>query len=320
MSVPQAIDAPVVMLDGPATGVLKYHAIEYAVIDGYRPLQLDLYLPAAPTTTLRPAIVFVHGGGWSVGSRRRFGRAFRAWTPTPLELMALAGFAVVCVDYRLSAEARFPAQLHDCKAAVRWLRAHAEELHVDGGRIVAWGESAGGHLALLLGLTGDRRDVDDGLDGAVGEHLDQRSDVCAVVDWYGVTDLLAANSQRHPNSAADHDATDSYESQLVGAPVQQVPEASRRASPMTYAHAGAPPVQIHHGDADLVVPYRQSVELVRTLTELEVDVEFVTLPGTDHFWIGAPDIAAIFQASLAFANNASLGTGNSYDEADSNTT
>ncbi len=284
------------------SGVTKVHAVEYATVEGFRPLQLDLYLPptdAAGPNPGSPAILFIHGGGWALGSRRRFGRAFAAWEQSPLELLAAAGFVVAAVDYRLSGEAAFPAQLHDCTAAIRWLRANASELHLDVDRIISWGESAGGHLSLMVGLTGNRADMR----GAVGEHLDQRSDVCGVVDWYGVTDLLSAASQRHPESSVDQDSAESFESRLLGAPVQTVPVAARFASPMTYVHVDAPPVQIHHGDADLLVPYAQSVALVSALEDAEVPVEFVTLPGADHFWIGAPDIAAIFNASLAFAKH-----------------
>jgi acetyl esterase/lipase len=283
------------------SGVTKVHAVEYAVVEGFRPLQLDLYLPPATglVDTQSPAILFIHGGGWAVGSRRRFGRAFAAWEQSPLELLAAAGFVVAAVDYRLSGEAAFPAQLHDCTAAIRWLRANADSLHIDVDRVVSWGESAGGHLSLMVGLTGNRADMH----GTVGEHLDQRSDVCGVVDWYGVTDLLSAASQRHPSSTVDQDSAASFESRLLSAPVQTVPDAARFASPITYVHGDAPPVQIHHGDADLMVPYEQSNALVAALEDAEVSVEFVTLPGADHFWIGAPDIAAIFNASLAFAKH-----------------
>ena len=137
-----------------ASGVQVHHGVEFATVEGFRPLLLDLYLPA-PGTASGAAIVYVHGGGWAVGTRRRFGRAFVAWSPTPLDLLAQAGFVVATVDYRLSGEAHFPAQLHDVKAAVRWIRGNAGPLGVDSTRVVAWGESAGGHLAMLAGLTGD---------------------------------------------------------------------------------------------------------------------------------------------------------------------
>jgi acetyl esterase/lipase len=289
-----ALNAPGLTLD---SGVIKHHAVDIAIVEGYRPIQVDVYLPPSPTTKPGPAIIFIHGGGWALGSRRRFGRAFAAWPTSPHELLALEGFAVICVDYRLSSEAIFPAQVHDCKAAIRWTRANAAELNIDPERIMSWGESAGGHLSLLMGLTGSN----DELNGTVGEHLSVRSDVCGSVDWYGFSDLLASQSQRHPNSSHDHDGPDSFESRLLGGPLQSMRELAKQASPLTHVHADAPPIQIHHGDADLVVPYAQSETLVSALTELEVNVEFVTIPEADHFWIGAPDVVAIFEASKAFA-------------------
>src|SRR3954471_1563942 len=161
-----------------ASGVEVHHGVEFATVEGYRPLLLDLYLPA-PATGSGAAIVYMHGGGWAVGTRRRFGRAFIPWSPTPLDLLARAGFVVATVDYRLSGEAHFPAQLHDVKAAVRWVRGNARTLGVDIARIVAWGESAGGHLAMLAGLTGH----DTALDGEVGAFLDESSAVSGVIYW-----------------------------------------------------------------------------------------------------------------------------------------
>jgi acetyl esterase/lipase len=289
-----ALNAPGLTFD---SGVIKHHAVDIAIVEGYRPIQVDVYSPARRRANPGPAIVFIHGGGWALGSRRRFGRAFAAWPTSPLELLALEGFTVVSVDYRLSREAHFPAQVHDCKAAIRWTRANAAELNVDPDRIMSWGESAGGHLSLMMGLTGD----DEAMNGDVGEHVSVRSDVCGVVDWYGFSDLLASQSQRHPSSTHDHDGPTSFESQLLGGPLQSMEELAKQASPLSHVHADAPPIQIHHGDADLVVPYAQSEVLVRALMELELNVEFVTIPGADHFWIGAPDIEAIFDASKAFA-------------------
>src|SRR3954454_20929950 len=183
-----------------ASGVEVHHGVEFAGVEGYRPLLLDLYLPA-PATGSGAAIVYMHGGGWAVGTRRRFGRAFIPWSPTPLDLLARAGFVVATVDYRLSGEAHFPAQLHDVKAAVRWVRGNARTLGVDTTRVVAWGESAGGHLAILAGLTGN----DGALHGDVGEFLDQSSAVSAVIDWYGPMNLLSMASQHPPGADYDPD-------------------------------------------------------------------------------------------------------------------
>jgi acetyl esterase/lipase len=279
------------------SGVTVHHGVEFATVEGFRPLLLDLYLPPAGTAT-GAAIVYLHGGGWAVGSRRRFGRAFASWSPTPLDLLAHAGFAVATVDYRLSSEAQFPAQLHDVKAAVRWVRANAANLGIAPGRVIAWGESAGGHLAMLAGLTGDRAD----LGGDVGEFTGESSAVTGVVDWYGPMNLSSIGSQHAPDSEKRPDDAGSWESSLVGSPLQSNPERTAAASPISYVHAAAPPIQIHHGTVDTQVPFAQSVEFVDALRRAGGDAELIVVEGSDHFWTGAPDLRAIFEASLAFAH------------------
>lgn len=278
------------------SGVAVHHGVEFAVVEGYRPLLLDLYVPA-PAVASGAAIVYLHGGGWAVGSRRRFGRAFASWSPTPLDLLAQAGFVVATVDYRLSGEACFPAQLHDVKAAIRWVRGNAERVGVDVGRIMTWGESAGGHLALLAGLTGDAPEVQ----GAVGDFVDRSSAVAGVVDWYGPTNLLSIAAQHAPGSEKRPDDPASWESSMVGAPLQSDPDRTLAASPISYVNAAAPPIQIHHGTVDTQVPCAQSVEFVDALRAAGASADLILVEGSDHFWTGAPDLAAIFHASLAFA-------------------
>jgi acetyl esterase/lipase len=284
--------APVSTLD---SGVCVHHGVEFASVEGFRPLLLDLYLPVA--SGLRPAIIYLHGGGWAVGTRRRFGRAFTSWSPTALDRLAQAGFAVATLDYRLSGEARFPAQLHDVKAGIRWVRGNSSRLGIDPARMITWGESAGGHLAMLAALTGDRPD----LEGSIGEHLGQSSAVSGVIDWYGPMNLLSLGSQHPPDSDKRPDDADSWESTMVGVPLQTDPARSLAASPISYVHADAPPAHIHHGNADALVPYAQSVEFAEALRAAGGTVELITVEGSDHFWTGAPDLSAIFDASLAFA-------------------
>ena len=153
------------------------------------------------TSTCRPErlhpfllSVFLHGGGWRVGSRHSVGPAYAGWSPSPFERLAQAKIAVASVDYRLSGEAQWPAQLYDAKAAVRWLRARADEIGIDPSRIAAWGESAGGHLAALLGLTGPDLDGEIGITGP-------SSAVVAVAAWYAPSDLatVAADTWRRPD-------------------------------------------------------------------------------------------------------------------------
>jgi acetyl esterase/lipase len=256
-----------------STGGTKYHGVEVGVSEGYRPLVVDLYLPE-PTDKPAPAIVYIHGGAWRVGTRRRFGRAFVGWSPTPLARLAAAGFAVATVDYRLSSEARFPAQLEDVQAVIRWMRTSAGELGIDGDRIVAWGESAGGHLASLAGVTGDRATGDD---------------VCGVISWYGPADMRNVTD---PASA---------EARLLGGTAAELPDLARSASPAALAHPGAPRFQLHHGTQDTMVPISESEALAAALDDVGVPVEFIRIEGADHFWIGAPSLEAIFDASVGFA-------------------
>jgi acetyl esterase/lipase len=294
LSVPAAdFGAPISTLP---SGVTAHHGIEFAVIEGFRPLLLDLHLPVASSAT-GAAIVHLHGGGWAVGSRRRFGRAFASWAPSPFQRLAQAGFVVAAVDYRLSGEARFPAQLHDVKAAIRWLRGNSPKLGVDPAKVIAWGESAGGHLAMLAGLTADRPE----LQGDIGDYLAESSAVAGVVDWYGPMNLLSLGSQHPIGSDKRPDDAGSWESSMVGVPLQTDPARTLAASPISYVNSAAPPVQIHHGTVDTQVPFAQSVEFVEALRAAGGTADFVVVEGSDHFWTGAPDLAAIFDASLAFA-------------------
>lgn len=264
-------------------------AVEYSAPVGFRPLELDLYVPDAAGPF--PAIVFLHGGGWRVGTRRVFCPSWRDWRPDPFHRLVAAGFAVASIDYRLSGEAVFPAQLDDAKAAVRWLRSRAEEVGLDPGRVVAWGESAGGHLAALLGLAGDRAEATSGRPSA---------SVAGVVDWYGPADLTALAAQALPTAVVRSDAPDSRESLLIGAPLSQATDLARRASPACYVHAGAPPFHIAHGGADRFVPAAQSRQLSDALRAVGADAEYTEVPGADHMWIGAADPEAIFDAAVDF--------------------
>ena len=176
-----------------ADGSKRYEGITYAVPIGYRPLQLDLWVPAGATPP--PLVVWIHGGAWLIGDRRYLPETLR---PNQLfdELLA-AGLAVATIDYRLSHEAKFPAQLHDAKAAVRYLRTHADLLGIDTTRIGVWGESAGGHLAAMVGLTGQRPDLEGNL-GVLGPS----SAVDVVVDWYGPADMERQPRPVHPPDVA----------------------------------------------------------------------------------------------------------------------
>lgn len=267
-----------------------HRAVEYAAPPGYRPLLLDLYIPHDDRP---PVIVFLHGGGWRLGTRSVFCPTWRDWDPNPFHRLAATGFAVASVDYRLSGEAVFPAQLHDVTAAVRWLHTRADELGVDTTRIVAWGESAGAHLAALLGLTATRTDS-----GIGGPPLPPP---VGVVDWYGPADLTTMDAQALPTAIARSNTPDSREARLIGASPGQAPELARRASPVAHVHPGAPPFHIAHGDTDRFVPPAQSRQLADALRADDVPVELTEVPGADHMWMGADHPEMIFEAAVNFA-------------------
>jgi excisionase family DNA binding protein len=267
-------------------GVRVLGGVPYADLPGVRPLELDLYLPpTADVDTPTPVVVFLHGGGWRLGSRRSLGPSYAGTIPHPFEQVAAAGIAVASADYRLSGEQTWPAPLHDAKAAVRWLRSRGLEAGLDPARIGAWGESAGGHLALLLGLTGVGSGVD--LDGDVGV-VGGSSAVRALAAWYAPSDLTALPH----DLGADPAAGDTREAQLLGAPLSAVPDLVRQASPITYVTADASPILLLHGDSDRLIPGAQSVRLDAALRHVGVVVEFETYPGADHMWSGAPEVAA----------------------------
>jgi len=289
-----------------ADGVRVLPSIRYAGVPGYRPLELDLYLPPDAGSAPAPVVVFVHGGGWLVGSRNTVGPMFAGAGPTPFARVAQAGIAVASVDYRLSGESTWPAALHDVKAAVRWLRARGDEAGIDPGRIAAWGESAGGHLAALLGLTGrasaggeEGAGTDDrgrALEGDVGV-TGRSSGVAAVVAWYTPSDVARVAT----DNGADPAAPDSREALFLGGPVSAVPERAAEASPVTYARAGAPPFLLLHGTADRFVASRQSERFAAALTAAGADVTLELFEGADHMWLGAPDTAeAALSRTIAF--------------------
>ncbi len=263
--------------------------LTYARTTG-RPLTLDLYLhEQAPAP--QPLIIFVHGGAWRMGSKSDCDEA--------LELLP-AGFAVASVGYRLSQEAIFPAQIRDVKAAVRWLRAHAQEYNLDPDRFGAWGPSAGGHLVALLGLTANFKEWDHHGDHVEAADFSISSAVQAVCDWYGPTDFLRMNDLP---GLEDHNAPDSPESLLVGAPIQEHPGLVAWANPINYIHPGAfaqpgplPPFLICHGDQDPVVIPLESHLLHDALEQAGCASTLVIVPGAGHGFTGAQNAEMVERA------------------------
>jgi acetyl esterase/lipase len=227
---------------------LAFADISYADSDNPRQ-QLDLYLPLnIRSDKPLPLIVFIHGGGWQKGSKAG-GRELLS------RFIQTGNYAAASIGYRLTDEARWPAQLHDCKAAIRWLKAHAQEYYIDPAKIGVWGTSAGGHLAALLGTTGDVKE----LEGALGKHLDQDSRVACVVNYFGPANFLTLVTQP---SSIDRGVDAQYpEALLLGGPVQKQEALAKEASPVTHVSAGDAPFFTAHGTLDPLVPFAQAQEL-----------------------------------------------------------
>ncbi|MCE5273000.1 alpha/beta hydrolase [bacterium] len=228
---------------------------------GGHDLRLDLYQPSTGEGPF-PAVVFIHGGGWRAGHSGQFSRQAM--------YLATQGYVCVCIDYRLSGEARFPAAIEDCKCAVRWMRAvGAKEYKVDPERIAVSGESAGGHLSLLLGTSGGAAE----LEGQGG--------------WAGYSSrvqLVAAFNPACRFSGIHSDAIPAF----LGGDSLEVPEAYRLATPSTWIDRTDPPMLLLHGDQDKTVPYSQSVEFVDALKAAGVEAELYTEKGAGHTWMSFP--------------------------------
>lgn len=267
----------------PPAGVTAYRDLAY-VDNGHPRQKLDLYLPEAGEH--RPLIIWIHGGAFRMGSKEG-----NEHDKVPFEVLA-QGYALASLNYRLSQHAIFPAQIEDCKAAVRWLRAHAAEFNLDVERFAAWGPSAGGYLSTMLGTAGHVAEFE------VGAHLEFSSRVQCVVDYFGPTDFLQMDAQRLPDGQI-HDAANSPESELVGGPIQENPEKVAQANPITYVRIDVPPFLIAHGDQDLLVPYKQSLLLVGALEKVGGDVTFYTVEGAGHGTFSDPKVPELTAAFLA---------------------
>jgi len=227
--------------------------VEYGQGGGHA-LLLDIYRPLRPITTPTPAVIWIHGGGWSTGDKY----------PSSVTLLAKAGFFCVSINYRLSGEAKFPAAVEDCKCAVRWLRANAASFNVNPDAIGVWGGSAGGHLSLMVACA----DASAGLEGN-GGWAGVSSRVQAVCSYYGPTDLTVAFGQASVDS-------------FIGASLQQNPDAFRRASPVFYVSADDPPLLMVHGDKDPVVPLAQSEEMLAAYQEQGLDARLIVVRNAGH--------------------------------------
>ncbi|MEM7368361.1 MAG: alpha/beta hydrolase [Bacteroidota bacterium] len=230
-----------------------------------RDLKLDIYVPKEGQNP--PLVVWIHGGAWRAGNKHH---------PIAYPLLTDHGFAVASIQYRFSQEAIWPAQIQDCKAAIRWLRAHAGDYGYDASRIGVWGSSAGGHLVAMLGTAGDQKEWE------VGDHLDQSSKVQAVCNWFGPTNFLLMDEHAIPGGRLVHDAANSPESQLIGGLIQENKKASLKADPTSYVSKGDPPMLLMHGDQDKLVPFHQSEWLYAALQKAKVPSRLERIYGAGH--------------------------------------
>ena len=263
---------------GPATrpdgnkdlrGITIRRNIPYA--DTQNPRQmLDLILPRRRDINREPlpVVVWIHGGAWLGGSKANGAMQLVSFVST-------GQFAGVSIGYRLSDEAKWPAQILDCKAAIRWIRGNAKKYHLDANNIAAYGTSAGGHLSAMLGVSGDHPE----LEGKLGKYTHYTSRVTCVIDFFGPTAFLLMDD--YPGNIT-HNAPDSPESRLIGKPIQQAPKLSRQASPIAHVSQDDAPHLIVHGTRDRLVPFPQSTLFHETLKQAGVPSTLITVRAGQH--------------------------------------
>jgi len=249
--------------------------VEYAKA-GDVSLKLDIYKPKAESAKPRPCIVWIHGGGWQ-GGNKSSGQGLL------VPRVASGDYVGVSVGYRLTDVAAFPAQIHDCKAAIRYVRANAAKLGIDESKIGVWGSSAGGHLVSLLGTSGDVKEVEGSL-GTAGVS----SRVACVVDYCGPSDF--------PNFEITDGARGPITKLLGGLP-KDTPELAKQASPITYITKDDPPFLVVHGTKDATVPFDQGLRFADALKKAGVDATLIRIEGGGH-GIGGPEINSRVNAFL----------------------
>jgi acetyl esterase/lipase len=263
LSLVQAADQPTPKPQQPAAkpapppGTQVHNDLEY-IAGGHVRNKLDLYLPAKTERPL-PIVVYIHGGGWAQGDKEG----------CPAIPLVTKGYAVASINYRFSQHAIFPAQIEDCKAAIRWLRASAKRYNLDAGHIGVWGASAGGHLVALLGTTGGVKPLE-----GTGGNLDQSSRVQCVVDWFGPTDFTKMGGWQ--------DKPESPMARLVGGPVCDHQALAATANPIRYVGKDAAPFLIMHGEEDKLVPMNQSELLDEALRKAGVESTLVRVAHNGH--------------------------------------
>jgi acetyl esterase/lipase len=250
------------------------------VTNGHPRQKLDIYLPRGVERP--PLMILIHGGGFREGDKREENVA--QWLAE--------GYVVASVNYRFSSDAIFPAQVEDCKAAVRWLRVNASKYGYDPERFGARGSSAGGYLVTMLGTTGAAAQFD------VGENLGVSSRVQAVADRYGPIDFLRIDEQMTPGGESQ-DASGSPLWELLGGRLQDNREKAEQANPINYVAGDCPPFIIIHGDSDPLVPHFQSELLAAALAKAGVPVTLYTVKGGGHGGFDDPKADTIVREFFA---------------------
>lgn len=249
------------------------------------PLLMDVFVPAHPARTPTPAVLWIHGGGWERGDKGGDSGAL---------LLAEQGFVTASLSYRLSGDGPFPADIEDCKCAIRYLRANAAKYGIDTARIGVAGASAGGHLAELAAMADERA----GLEGQ-GGWQNVSSKVQAAAAYYGVSDFTVGEMQFQHH-------TGKVVIKLFRGTEREKPQLYRQASPIFYVSQGAPPLFLAHGEQDDLVPFDQSVRMVEEYRRYGLQVEFVAVKNAGHDFqqVGdtpaSPSVEIIHRRTIAF--------------------
>jgi acetyl esterase/lipase/cytochrome b561 len=275
----------------PNTDNIKRKWLDVAYANKSQAQKLDIYLPDNGDGPF-PVVLSIHGGAFKGGDKSD-GQV------TPMLEGLKRGYAVVSINYRLSGEAIWPAQIVDCKAAVRWIRANAKQYKLNPDKIAAWGGSAGGHLSAMIGTSGNVRELEDLSQG----NSDQSSRVQAVVDWFGPTNFLKMDDDAKESKVVNpqiHSIPDSPESELIGKNLTDAPELVKMANPETYITKDDPPFFIQHGSVDPLVPFPQSVRLAEKLGEVigKDNVTIELIAGSGH---GGPAFSTPENLNKVFA-------------------
>jgi len=239
----------------------EHKDVVYATVDG-KQLALDIHMPAGKK--MPALIVWVHGGAWYLYDKKQYPQA-----------LVDSGFALASLDFRQATEARFPAQIHDIKAAIRFLRAKAKDYGYRSDRIAIAGASSGGHLAAMVGVTNGNKE----LEGREGEHLKESSDVQAILDYFGASNLTTILAQSTPHGL---DVRKPALDKLLGGQPETVPDLARLASPVFHVDKKDPPLLLLHGDQDPQMPINQAHELQGAYEKNGLDVAFDVVHGAGH--------------------------------------